>query len=77
VEAFNSRFLDGSVHPLDPPVGPRVVRFCKPVLDAVRIADHIEACLTRPARVAVAGLLDELDTIVGRYRVNAVGHGFN
>lgn len=34
VEAFDGRLLDGPVHPLDLPVGPRMVRFGEPVLVA-------------------------------------------
>jgi hypothetical protein len=76
VEAFDGRLLNGAVHPLDLAVGPRVVRFCEPVLDAVCVADHVEAHLTRPGGVAVARLLGELNAIVGQDRVNAVRHGF-
>ena len=32
VEAFDGRLLDDPVHPLDMPIGPRVVRLCEPVL---------------------------------------------
>ncbi len=63
VEAFDGRFLDGSAHPLDLAVGPRMVRFGEPVLDAVRLADHVETHLTRPSRVAVTRLLGELNAI--------------
>ena len=76
VEAFDGRFLDGPVHPLDLSVGPRVVRFGEPVLDVVGLADHVEAHLTGPGGVPVAGLLGELDAVVGEDGVNAVRHGF-
>lgn len=56
-------------------VGPRMVRFGEPVLDVVGLADHVETHLTRPGGVAVAGLLGELDAIVGQDRMDAVGHG--
>ena len=53
-----------------------MVGFGEPVLDVVCLADHVEAHLTRAGGVAVAGLLGELDAIVGQDRVDAVGHGF-
>jgi len=43
-------------------VRPGMVRLGEPVLDAVRLADHVEAHLTQPGRVAVARL-GELDAI--------------
>jgi hypothetical protein len=52
-----------------------VVRFGEPVLDVVPLADHVEAHLTRPGGVPVAGLLGELDAIVGQDRVDAVRYG--
>ena len=53
-----------------------MVRFGKPVLDVVRLADHVEAHLARPGGVPVARLLSELDPVVGQDRVDAVGYGF-
>src|ERR1700709_25673 len=76
VEALDGRLLDGSVHPLDLTIGPRVVRLGKPVLDIVRLTDHVEAHLPRPSGVAVARLLGELDAIVGQDCMYPVGHGF-
>ena len=69
-------FLDRAVHPLDlaaprensPPdcflvlVAPRVVGLGLPVLDAVRLTDHVEAHWPRADGVAVPGLLSELNT---------------
>jgi hypothetical protein len=52
-----------------------VVWFGEPVLDADCLAGHVETPLTQPGRVPVAGLLDELDAIVGRDRINAVRKG--
>jgi len=72
VEALDGRLFDGPVHPLDLPVGPRMVRFGEPVLDAILLADHVEAHLTRPGGVAVAGLLGELDAIIGQDGMDAV-----
>lgn len=53
-----------------------MVRFREPVLDAICLADHVEAHLTRPGRVAVAGLLGKLNANVGQDRVDSVRHGF-
>jgi len=75
VEASDGRFLDGPVHPLDLFVGPRIIRFGEPMLDVVGLADHVEAHLTGPGGVPVAGLLGELDAVIGQDRVDAVGHG--
>ena len=54
-----------------------MIRFGEPVLDVVRLANHVEADLTRPSGVTVARLLGELDTVVGQDRMVAVGHGFH
>ena len=51
---------------------PRVVRFGQAVLDLVCVADHVEAALPRIDRVTVAGLLGELDAIIGQKRVQPV-----
>ena len=76
VEAFDGRCLDRAVHPLDVTVGLGVVRLGEPMLDIVRLADHVDAHLARPGGVAVAGLLGELNAIVGEDRVDPVRDGF-
>ena len=76
VEAFNGSLLDGAVHPLDLTINPRVVRLCEPVLDVVRLTDHVEAHLPRPGGVAVARLLSELDAVVGQDRVDPLRYRF-
>ena len=76
MKAFDGRFLNRAVHPLDLTVGPKMVRLGKPVLDVIGFADHVKAHLARPGGVAVAWLLGELNAVVGQDRVNAVGHGF-
>lgn len=43
VEAFDSCVLDCPVHPLNLPIGPRVVGVREAVLNSVRFADHVEA----------------------------------
>ena len=76
MEAFDRRFLDRAVHPLDLTVGPGMVRLGEPMLNAIRLTDHVEAHPARPGGVAIAGLLGELDAIIGQDRVDAVGYGF-
>ena len=46
------------------------------MLDVVCLADHVEAHLARPGGVPVAGLLGELDAIVGQYGVDLIRPGF-
>ena len=48
MEAFNGRFLDRAVHPLDLTVGPGMVWLGEPMLNAIRLTDHVEAHLARP-----------------------------
>lgn len=76
VEPFHSRVLDRAIHPLDLAVGPRVVGLGQSVLDAVGLADHVEAHRPGIDGVAVPRLLGELDAIVGQYGVDLIGHGF-
>jgi len=45
VVSFHRRFLDGSVHPLDLAIGPRMVWLGQPVFDPIGLADHVEAHL--------------------------------
>ncbi len=76
MEALNGGLLDGAVHPLDLAVGPWMVRLGELVFDVVGLADYVEAHLARPGGVAVAGLLGELDAIIGQNRMDPVGYGF-
>ncbi len=76
MEALDGRLFDRAVNPLDLTISPRVVRLCKPVLDVVRLADHVEAHLPRPGGAAVARLLGELNDVVGQDRVDPVRHRF-
>ena len=52
-----------------------MVRLGEPVLDVVRLAAHVEPHLTRPG-VTIARLVGRLDAVIGRNRVDAVGHSF-
>lgn len=45
VEAFDSGFLDGPVHPLDLPIGPRMLDFGQAVLNAMLLANPSEDVL--------------------------------
>lgn len=76
VEPFHGRFLDRPVHPLHLAIGPRMVGLGESVLDAVRLADHVEAHWPGVDGVPVPQLLCELNAIVGKNRVDLVGYGF-
>jgi hypothetical protein len=43
VVAPDSGVLEGAVHPLDPAVGPRMLRLGEPMLDVVLASDAVEA----------------------------------
>ncbi len=75
MEPFDRRVLDGAVHPLDLAVGPWVVGLGQPVLNAVRLADYVEAHRPGVEGVPVASLLGELTAIVGQDGVDLVRHG--
>ncbi|MBB5712890.1 hypothetical protein FHT02_004151 [Sphingomonas xinjiangensis] len=57
-------------------IGSGMVGNGEAMLHVVRFADHVEADLMRPGGVPVAGLLGEVDAIVGQDRVDAERHGF-
>ena len=76
VEAFYSRVLDRSVHPLDLTAGPRMVGLGQAVLDPVGFADHVETHWPGIDGVAVPGFLGELDAVIGENGVDPIGHGF-
>lgn len=72
VEALDGRVLDGSVHPLDLPIGPRMLHFSEAVFDVVFAAGPIEDVLEG---ILVAGTVGELDAIVREYDVDRIRHG--
>ncbi len=74
VEAFYSRVLDRSVHPLDLTLGPRMIGHGQPVLDPVGLADHVESHRSGVDGVPVPGMLCDLDAIIGKNRVDLIGH---
>jgi hypothetical protein len=68
--------LDCSVHSLDLTVSPWMVGFGQPMLNPVRVADHVKTLGPRMCTVSVSGLLGELDAIVGQDGVDVIGDGF-
>ena len=67
--------LYGSVHALDLSTRPWMVGLCQPVLDTMRVTDHVEAHLAGVNLVPVSGLICELDAIIRKYGVDPVWHG--
>ena len=49
--ALNGRLLEGSVHPLDLTIGPRMIGLGQPVLNAVGGTKHVEHMETPPRRL--------------------------
>lgn len=76
MEAFDGPFLDRAVHSFDLTVGPGMVGPGQPVLNAVGLADHVEAHRPGVGGVAVPWLLCELDSVVLENGVNLAGRGF-
>ena len=64
MEAFDGCFLDCPVHPLDLTVRPGMIGFRQTMFDPVSFADHVEAHGARPGRIAVTGLISELDAVI-------------
>lgn len=71
VEGFDGRFLNRSHHPLGLSVGPGMVGFGQPVLDAVFPTDPFEH-MVEEAAILAALRLDELDAIVAEQRVDSI-----
>ena len=69
VEALDGCVLDGAVHALDLPVGPRMIDLGEPVLDAVLAANPVEDM--EPV-IFMAGVTGELDAVVGQHRMDGV-----
>lgn len=63
MEALDGRLFDRAVHSLDLTVDPGMVLLGEPVLDVVRLTDHVEAHLPLPGGAAVARLVGELDAV--------------
>ncbi len=71
VEAFDSGFLDGPIHPLDLPVGPGMLDLGQAVSDAVFFADTTEEM---HEGIAVGTAVGELDAVIRQNRMQGVGH---
>src|SRR5205809_7247720 len=71
VIAIDRRFLEGTVHPLDLPIGPWMIGFGQAMLDAVGSADLIEAVdpVSSGPAITVLWQVSELNTVIGRHRM--------
>jgi len=76
VIAFDSRFLDGSVHSLDLPIRPWMVNFGEAVFNLAFSAPHLKHMCHVPSGwpIAVARSMAEPDAIVGEDRMDFVAH---
>jgi len=65
-EAFDSGFLDGSVHPFDLTIGPGMVRLGEAVFDSVDMAGPIEGMAAEAGgwTLAILRKVGELDSVV-------------
>jgi hypothetical protein len=57
---LDGRFLDGSVHPLDLPISPRMIDFGQAVFDSMFLANAIEEMLESPSILEAVGKLNAL-----------------
>ena len=73
VEAFESRAFDGAVHPLHLAISGRVIGLCQPVLNTMRIADHVETHGAGVNLISVPRPICELDPIIGEYVMDPEG----
>lgn len=76
VEAPYGRVLDGSVHPFDLAICPRVLDLGQSMFDAVLPAAHVEHIRDKGCRrpVVITRRDGELDTIIGEDGVDLVGN---
>jgi hypothetical protein len=75
--AFDGGVLNGAVHPLDLTVGPGMIGFCEPMLDAVCEPDTIEQVDALPGDRGRGGFWAGRRTgcRCGQHGVDLVGHG--
>ena len=64
--------LDCLVHSLDLTICPWIVGFGQPMLNPVRVTDHVKTHRPRMCCVSVSGLLGKLDAIVGEDGVDVI-----
>ena len=57
--AFDGRFLDGAVHPLDLSVGPGMARLGEAVIDVVRAQASSKECAQKRSPLAMARLVSD------------------
>ena len=75
MKGLDGRVLDGAVHALGLPVGPRVIRFCQLVSNTVFIAHPAKDVHTQKGMdglVAVLGQVCKSHAVVGENGVNLV-----
>ena len=79
VVALDSGLLDGPVHALDLAVDPGMIRFGKPVIDAMRKTDPVKGMSAKARRwpFAVLGKVGELDSVIGEHGMDAIGDLFD
>ena len=72
-------FFQGAVHALNLAVGPGMVRFGEPVLDAVFPAAHVEHVggVTRGWAIGISCRERELNAVIGQHGVDFVGDRFD
>jgi hypothetical protein len=77
--ALNGRLLERSVHPLNLTIGPRMVWLRQPVLDAVRVTEHVEHMGAPACRRSETILwqIGELDAVVGEHGMDFVRDRFD
>ena len=74
MEALDCGFLNRAAHPFDLAIGPGMAGPGPRGFNTAGFADHVESHRPRMADVPVAGLLSELDDVVGQYGVDVVGN---
>jgi hypothetical protein len=74
VVALNGGFFDGAVHALHLSVGPGMIGFREPVIDAMQATDSVERMTTKASRRSLAILrqVGELDAVIRQHGVEAV-----
>ena len=80
MEDLDGRLFDRAVHSLGLTIRPGVIGFCQPVLDAILGADAIEdmgAKISSRGSVPVLRQIGEGHAIIGEYRMDFVGEGFD
>jgi len=80
VVALYGGFFHGSIHALDLPIGPGMVRFGRPMLDTMTMANPVEGVPAPPGccwSLAIPGQVSKLDAVVGEHGVDAIGNAIH